>query len=153
MDDDEFKTQVISLLTRIACVLETRQSSAPARAASPKPKAAASSKPARRSSTNDEVTVGDMVGDTGDWGDVQMPFGKHKGKPLRNVPVGFMQWLGPKWEPKGYDNDDAMQSCFAAVLSVKDGGSRSEPEEPTNAPAPPTVMLPPDDPCGDDVPF
>lgn len=132
MDNDEFKREVIALLTRIACVLETR-SAVPIKATSPR-SAAPAKKAARSRSGGDEQTVGDYVGDTCDWGETLMPFGKHKGKSLRDVPVGYIQWLAPNWEHQGYDNDDAMQSCIAAVTGGSTGSSQPEPQEATSAP-------------------
>lgn len=44
----------------------------------------------------------------GKWQDVKMPFGKHKGKPLRKVPSQYLDWLAEKTDLRG-DLADAIE--------------------------------------------
>lgn len=122
--------EIIHLLTEIRDGLARKPAQSP-RAGSAKAKKG-----------DDGPTVGDLVDDTGDWGDVKMPIGREqKGKRLRDVPVGFIEWMADNWQPKGYRNDDAIKACIAAVQEAQRNGDSSR-RAPAN-----------DDPADDDLPF
>lgn len=92
------------------------------------------------SSRADKKLVKDVC-TPGEWGDVEMPFSKHRGKPLSLLPVGFVEWLADKWEPKGYDNDEAIQQVIRAVMVDEEGRDKGKDDKP------------PENPDEDDVPF
>ena len=55
---------------------------------------------------------------------VRMPFGKHAGSPLTEIPTDYFVWLKKNgWEGKGYDTDEPI--AFAMQWS---SGEQDEPE-------------------------
>jgi hypothetical protein len=108
--------RIVSLLERIAKALES--------GAFTKPRAAANTSARTQSSGRKEELVEDIVDDTGDWGDVEMAFSKHRGKPLEKLPVGFVGWLGDNWEPNPKYDNSALESCIKAVRDSRAGGPR-----------------------------
>lgn len=87
----------------------------------------------------DQVLVGDFVApeDRGEWMDCALAFGKHSGKNLGDVLVGYVNWLGSNWSPKGYPEDQFIQSAIEAVRSELERRKNpaAAPARPASAPA------------------
>ena len=134
----EFETQLLHKLDLLIAAMTGKQSALP----TTKPK---------RESDDKEQTVSEFLGrDDLPWMDFPMPIGKEKGKPLRDVRIGFARWMADNWKPKGYRGDDDLQAMIAAIT----GGEEAQPEkedEKDPEKAPETYGTGPDD--GDDVPF
>lgn len=92
-------TEMISLLTEIRDILGRSQ---------PQRKAV-------RASDSNETTLADHVGETRQYMEAIMPFGKHKGSTFGDVPVSYFRYLSTNWEPKGFDSDAAFASAFADI--------------------------------------
>lgn len=53
-----------------------------------------------------------------------MPFGKHEGKPMQDVPVGYLHWLwheGHKNEPDSRVGDYIRRNLSALRMEYPDG--------------------------------
>lgn len=106
-----------------------------------------------------EERVGDVVSDTGSWGDTEIPFGKMKGKPLSRVPASYVLWLADNWSPKGYDNDEAMCAMIEAVCKAKGRdlpdytANRDNDDDGRNATRPAQSTAPAREDDEEDIPF
>lgn len=62
-------------------------------------------------------------------GTYKMPFGKHKGEFLQDIPTDYLAWLSETLEPGKYNND-AVLAEIENQIKLRDGeGVSREPEK------------------------
>lgn len=92
MNQETFQEQVVENLQSIAASLKVIANAQ----ASPSSGGRGSGGSGGNSGSRQE-TPPDSTTPRGKWQDVTIPFGKHKGKTLGQIPSGYLSWLCDKW--------------------------------------------------------